>query len=128
VYEATAIEQVPNALGRYGELRVYYPPATVMSDHPFCILKADWITPEKAQAAQRFVDYLLARSAQELALTKYGFRPADRSIDLAQPDSPFTRYTAYGFQANLSAVTLVEVPRGEVLDTLMSLWSRVARR
>lgn len=128
VYESTAIEQAPNAAGRYGELRVYYPPATVMSDHPFCILKSEWVTPEKAQAAQRFVDYLLARSAQELALKKYGFRPADRSIDLAQPDSPFTRYTAYGFQADLAAVTLVEVPRGEVLDTLMSLWSRVARR
>jgi hypothetical protein len=33
----------------------------------------------------------------------------------------------YGFQANLDSLTLVEVPRGEVLDTLMSLWSRVAR-
>ena len=128
VYEASAIEQVPNAAGRYGELRVYYPPATVMSDHPFCTLNAAWVTPEKSQADQRFVDYLLARSAQELALKKYGFRPADRSIDLAQPDSPFTRYTAYGLQADLSSLTLVEVPRGEVLDTLMSLWSRVARR
>ena len=128
VYESSAIEQAPNAAGRYGELHVYYPTATVMSDHPFCILKADWVTPEKAQAAQRFVDYLLGRSAQELALKKYGFRPSDRSIDLAQPDSPFTRYTAYGFQANLDALTLVEVPRGEVLDTLMSLWSRVAKR
>ena len=86
------------------------------------------MTPEKSRAAQHFVDYLLGRSAQELALKKYGFRPADHSIDLAQPDSPFTRYTAYGFQADLSSLTLVDVPRGEVLDTLMSLWSRVAKR
>src|SRR5215510_907585 len=51
VYEATAIEQAQNAVGRYGELRVYYPPAVLWSDHPFCVLNADWVTPEKTAAA-----------------------------------------------------------------------------
>jgi len=41
VYEATAVEHAENAVGRYGELQIYYPPATHMSDHPFCVLQAE---------------------------------------------------------------------------------------
>jgi hypothetical protein len=128
VYEASVIEQAANAVGRYGELHVYYPPATVMSDHPFCVLNSEWVTPEKSQAARLFVDYLTGHAAQDLALKKYGFRPVDPTIDLQQADSPFQRYAANGLQADLSQLALVEVPRGEVLDTLLNLWSRVTQR
>src|SRR5690606_12581572 len=48
IYESSAIEQIENAAGRYGELRIYYPPATVMSDHPFCLVQAEWVSPEQA--------------------------------------------------------------------------------
>ncbi len=97
VYEASAIEQADNAVGRYGELRVYYPPATVISDHPFCVLNADWVTPEKQRAAKIFIDYLTSTPIQQLALLKYGFRPGDPSIALDQPGSPFNRYAAMGY-------------------------------
>jgi ABC-type Fe3+ transport system substrate-binding protein len=122
VYEATAIEQVPNALGRYGELRVYYPPATIMSDHPFCVLNADWVKPDQAKAAQVFVDYLLSKPAQETALLKYGFRPVDPAITLDRPDSPFVRYTANGLAINLPPQ--IDLPDGDTLNTLLDFWSR----
>jgi ABC-type sulfate transport system substrate-binding protein len=122
VYEATAIEQAQNALGRYGELRVYYPPANIMSDHPFCVLQADWVTDEKAKAAQQFIDYLLSKPAQEKALLEYGFRPADRTTPLDQAGSPFQRYAANGVQ--LDAGPLVELPSGSTLQTLLDFWSR----
>jgi hypothetical protein len=124
VYEATAIEQVANAIGRYGELHIYYPPATVWSDHPFCILHADWVTPEKAQAAQIFIDYLLSKPVQESALLNYGFRPVDASIPLMQPGSPFATYPTVGLQSDLSNLPTVEVPEGGVLNTLLDFWSR----
>ena len=57
VYEATAIEQAQNAVGRYGELRVYYPPASLWSDHPFCIVNGDWVTTQQNQAAKLFINY-----------------------------------------------------------------------
>lgn len=126
VYEATAIEQAENAVGRYGELRVYYPPATVLSDHPFCILEATWGTPDKKQAAQLFLDYLSSRPAQELALLKYGFRPTDQTIPLDQTGSPFTRYAANGFTRELPLE--VQVPPGDVLNTLLDFWQRTAKR
>jgi ABC-type glycerol-3-phosphate transport system substrate-binding protein len=122
VYEATAVEQLENAVGRYGELRVYYPPATVMSDHPFCVLDAAWVTPEKAEAARMFIDYLLSEEAQEVALMEHGFRPVEPSIPLDQTGSPFQRYEANGLRLELPPQ--VEIPPGNVLDTLLNFWNR----
>jgi ABC-type Fe3+ transport system substrate-binding protein len=128
VYEATAIQQAENAVGRYGDLRVYYPPAMVWSDHPFCILNADWVTPQKASAARLFMDFLVSKPIQELALTKYGFRPVDPSIDLNQQSSPFTWYAGNGFKSDLSSLPTVAVPKGDVLNTLLDFWSRNIQR
>lgn len=128
VYEATAIEQAENAVGRYGELRVYYPPALLWSDHPFCILNTDWVTPQETEAATLFIDYLTSESAQKLALFKYGFRPVDAAIPLEQTGSPFDRYAANGFRADLSNLPDVEIPAGNVLNTLRDFWSRNVTR
>jgi ABC-type sulfate transport system substrate-binding protein len=122
VYEATAIEQAQNAVGRYGELRVYYPPANIMSDHPFCVLQAEWVTDEKTKAAQQFIDFLLSKSAQEKALLQYGFRPADQTIPLDQVGNPFQRYAANGVR--IDAGKMVDLPSGSTLQTLLDFWSR----
>jgi len=126
VYEATAIEHVENAVGRYGELQVYYPPATHVSDHPFCVLQADWVAPEEAQAARMFVDFLTGREMQELALLQHGFRPVDEGIPLDQPGSPLQRYAANGIRIDLPPE--VEVPPGGVLNTLLDFWARNVQR
>ncbi len=130
VYEATAIEQAENAVGRYGELRIYYPPATVVSDHPFCALKATpatpWVTAEKTRAGQAFLDYLTAQPVQELALLKHGFRPVNPAVSLTMPGSPLSQFATNGFRADLPPE--VEVPAGNVLNTLLDLWSRTINR
>lgn len=130
VYEATAIEQAENAVGRYGELRIYYPPATVVSDHPFCALKATtatpWVTPEKTRAIQVFLDYLTAQPAQELALLKHGYRPVNPAVSLNMPGSPLNQYATNGFRTDLPPE--VAVPPGSVLNILLDLWSRVTNR
>ncbi|MGC9399926.1 MAG: substrate-binding domain-containing protein [Anaerolineae bacterium] len=125
VYEATAIEEIENAVGRYGELRVYYPPATSVSDHPFCVLQADWVTPESAEAAQVFLDYLTSREAQVLALD-HGFRPVDDGIPLDQSGSPFLQYADNGISTEIPPE--VEVPPGNVLNTLLEFWARNVER
>ena len=128
VYEATAIEQAENAVGRYGELRLYYPSAILWSDHPFCVLNADWVTTQQTKGATLFIDFLTSKDAQELALMKYGFRPVDTSIKLEQPGSPFDRYAANGFRTDLSSSREVEIPAGNVLNTLRDFWSRNVNR
>jgi ABC-type Fe3+ transport system substrate-binding protein len=126
VYEATAIENIENAKGRYGELRVYYPPATIMSDHPFCVVEGVWMTPEKRQATRLFLDYLTSQAAQEAALLQYGFRPVNPNAPLNQPGSPFSRYSANGLRIDLPPE--IELPTGNVLDTLLTFWIRNIQR
>jgi ABC-type Fe3+ transport system substrate-binding protein len=125
VYEATAIGQAENAVGKYGELQIYYPPATSLSDHPFCVMEGEWVTPERAEAAQLFLDFLTSEAAQELALA-HGFRPVDESIPLDQPGSPFLEYADNGLRIDVPPE--VEVPEGNVLNTLLEFWSRNVER
>jgi len=75
---------------RSGELSfplVFIFPAegTIWADHPYCILdNADWVTPEQAEAAQIFLDYLRAPAQQEMAIDNY-LRPLDPAIALHAP-------------------------------------------
>jgi hypothetical protein len=125
VYEATAIEHIDNAVARYGSeyggLQVYYPPVTSLSDHPFCVVRADWVTPEEAQAAQLFLDFLTNAEMQQLAL-RFGFRPVDDTISLTGASSPFPRYEANGVRPDLP--DQVTVPPGNVLNTMLEFWAR----
>jgi ABC-type glycerol-3-phosphate transport system substrate-binding protein len=91
-------------------------------------LNADWVTPQQSEAAALFIDFLTSKEAQELALLKYGFRPVDPSIRLEQAGSPFDRYAANGFLVDLSTLREVEIPAGNVLNTLRDFWSRNVNR
>ncbi len=58
---------------------------TIWADHPYCILdNAEWVTEKQAEAAQIFLDYLLARDQQEMAIDNY-LRPLDTNIPLHAP-------------------------------------------
>jgi ABC-type Fe3+ transport system substrate-binding protein len=126
VYESTAIEQAENAVGRYGELQVFYPPATHVSDHPFCVLQAEWVTPERSRAAQMFIEFLASEEMQELALMDHGFRPVHPGISLDEAGSPFQRHAASGLRLDLPPE--VETPPGDVLNTLLDFWTRNVQR
>jgi Ca-activated chloride channel family protein len=57
---------------------------TYWSEQPYCILDADWVTDEQRQAAQVFLDYLLAPEQQNIAVDYY-LRPVDERIALRAP-------------------------------------------
>ena len=57
---------------------------TFWSEQPYCILNADWVSQEQAEAARMFRDFLLARPQQELAIANY-LRPVDETIPLRTP-------------------------------------------
>lgn len=122
VYENLAIESIQRSQGR--NLRVYYPPATVLADHPFVTLDASWTTSEQREAANQFRDFLLSRPAQELALS-YGFRPADPAFDITAvtANNPFAAAGAAGVRPDVGVI--VQEPPAEVADELVRLWQEI---
>jgi ABC-type Fe3+ transport system substrate-binding protein len=118
IYENLALQNMPAAQGR---LRIFYPPATMLSEHPFAILQGEWVDSGQRNAAGQFRDFLLSRPIQELAL-QHGFRPADPgvSIETSVANNPFKAYAQSGVQSGISG--LAETPSPEVVNALLELW------
>ncbi|NJL33131.1 MAG: ABC transporter substrate-binding protein, partial [Chloroflexaceae bacterium] len=108
--------------GRWGDISVYYPPANVLSDHPYAILNAEWVTPEEREAAALFRDFLLSEEVQTRALVEYGFRPGNPNVSFDVAGSPFERFESYGVQRDIAQS--VQTPPADVLNELITLWSR----
>lgn len=125
VYENLAIEAIDTAAKRGQELRIFYPPATILSDHPYAVLDAPWVSNAERAAARQFRDFLLAGEMQELALRDYSFRPANPqvAIDPSDTRSPFKRYTANGVKIDIG--DQVTIPPGDVIDALVATWRQV---
>jgi hypothetical protein len=125
-YENLAIQNL-DAARRWGNLRVYYPPATTFSDHPYALLSGSWVTAEERAAAEQFQTFLLSRPLQELAL-QYGFRPADPNIAInsTDPANPFVKYTADGIRTDVGGQ--VAIPSGDVLNALLAVWQQQVNR
>lgn len=72
-------------LERGNELRfplafIFPAEGTFWSDHPYCILdRAEWVTPEQAEAAKLFREFLRNKDQQQLA-TEHMLRPLDKAI------------------------------------------------
>jgi len=67
---------------RWGKLVAVYPEeGTLLSDHPFCILNAPWVSKEQAEVARALLRFLLRADIQAKAM-RYGFRPANETVEL----------------------------------------------
>jgi hypothetical protein len=125
VYEATAIAEMPRAVGRWEPLRVFYPSINIWSDHPACLLDADWVTPAQRAAAEQLVEYLMSAPVQQRAL-RQGFRPGNLDVPVVASDSdnPFTRYRDKGVRVEVPRIA--SSPDGSVLEGLLQTFQRNA--
>lgn len=125
LYESQALRRGDQL--RNGELTVLYPPATILSDHPFVVLEAAWVTPEEQEGARRFRDFLLGEPAQRLA-RQNGFRPVNAGVSLAEngADNPFPAAFDAGIQPDLPST--VATPEPEILDALKTFWQQQVNR
>jgi ABC-type glycerol-3-phosphate transport system substrate-binding protein len=125
VYEATAIAEMPRAVGRWEPLRVFYPSINIWSDHPACLLAGDWVTAAQRTAARALVDYLMSPSVQQRAL-KLGFRPGNLDVPVIAQDSenPFHRYADMGVRVEVPRIATS--PDGAVLQALLQTFQRNA--
>ena len=127
VYENLAVSQLENAQGRWGNLKLYYLPHTMWSDHPGALLQGSWVTEPQKKAARAWLQHLRSRPVQEAAL-RLGFRPADPAVPIKNQDgaNPFNRLGPYGLQIDLPPASAS--PDGAVVRNLLSMWSRIVPR
>jgi ABC-type Fe3+ transport system substrate-binding protein len=121
VYESVAIDYLKNAEGRWGQLRIVYPEYNAWNDNPYYIIDAPWSSKDQRKAAETFLAFLLSEPIQKESLV-HGFRPANPSVPVRFPDSPFVKYTDYGIRVDLAKIC--DPPRAEVVNNLLQSWQR----
>jgi len=121
VYENLVIEKnrqgEPKA--RWGQklLAIYPIEGSLVSDHPFCLLNAPWITKDQKSAAQEFFDFLMSQEIQEYAM-KYGFRPMNTQVTL----DPSIFNKENGVSEALTVPMLQAPEDSRVLEHITDLW------
>jgi hypothetical protein len=128
VYENLALQSMGAARQRQGQpLRVFYPPSTLVSDHPFALPEGVGASSEQRAAAIVFRDFLRSNAIQKLAL-QYGFRPTDPNVPIASDEAgnPFRTYASNGVQIEIAQQA--ETPPAEVVNGLLELWKNRIKR
>jgi Ca-activated chloride channel family protein len=94
---------------------IYPEEGTLFSDNPFFVLDADWVTPEQAQAAGLFEEFVQRPENQQRVL-EFGFRPGNPQVPIAAPITP-----DLGVDPEQPQTTLA-VPDPAVLVELLERW------
>lgn len=98
-------------------IAVYPEEGTLYSDHPFCILNADWITADQRRVAEEFLTFL-QKNETVVSAMETGFRPIDTNIPL---DPTVFNYADHGINFSISVPEL-HTPMGGVLDSIPDFW------
>ncbi|MBV8115324.1 MAG: VWA domain-containing protein [Silvibacterium sp.] len=117
LYESMVVESYRNAKAMPFPVVAIYPrEGTFWSDHPIGIVDRNWVTPERREAAQIYINYLLANPQQQKALA-YGFRPGSPEVPVGAPID-----AEHGVDPK-QPVTTLEVPSSEVINAIEQQWN-----
>jgi Ca-activated chloride channel family protein len=109
---------------RFPFVAIYPDDGTFWVENPYCILDADWVSDEQAEAAAIFREYLLSPTQQALAIDR-GLRPANPSVALHAPID-----LEHGA---VPAITMDQVPHlaypsDEVVGHILDVWHQVKKK
>jgi Ca-activated chloride channel family protein len=91
---------------------------TFWSEHPYCILDADWVSEQQTEAAEIFRDYLLDPEQQALAIDNY-LRPRDPGIPL---HAPLSLENGTDPRVTTNDVPALESPTAEVAEAVKDVF------
>lgn len=103
---------------------LYPAEGTLWADHPLALLETADLTANQRRTFQALKEYLLSAEAQK-AILRAGYRPADLSLSLADPDSPLT--AANGVDPAQPQTTL-QLPPADVVAVVQNAWAATKRR
>ncbi len=103
---------------------IYPSGGTFWVQNPYCILDADWVTPEQAEAAAIFRDYLLSPEQQARTI-QWGLRPADSSVALHDPID-----LAHGAVPTITEkdVPPLPYPSDDLINHIIAMWHQVKKK
>jgi Ca-activated chloride channel family protein len=121
VYESVVISNSEKASQKWGDslVAVYPEDGTLLSDHPFVILDAPWVSEYQKFAASQYLFYLLQEQNQDKA-QDYGFRPANPNVPLNE--EVFNEKNGVEFEIKIPTYRPLS---GEVMEILFTVWSDV---
>lgn len=133
LYENLIKDSAAQALERYGQklIAVYPEEGALFSDHPFCILDADWVTPDQKMAAQEYLNFLSQKDTIEKAI-QVGFRPINTTI-LDDPDVSAIYLDAFNWDNGVTpdpSIIIETFPPtdGNVIARIPDLWLKTRNR
>jgi len=121
VYENIVIDKAEKAYKKWNDriIAVYPEFGTLLSDHPFVVLNAEWVSNIEKFVASQYLYFLLQPEIQNLA-QKHGFRPVNPAVPL---DSEIFSLEN-GVKSEIETVVF-KPPKGEVLEALFKIWEEV---
>lgn len=133
LYENLIKDNAEKAQSNWNEkLRAIYPEeGSLYSDHPFCILNADWVTADQKMVAQEYLNFLQQKPMIEAAI-EAGFRPIN-STWLEDPEI-FSIYNSTfnwdnGVTPDPSQIVEIFPPTdGNVIARIPDLWLKTRNR
>jgi len=100
---------------KFPVVAIYPADGTFWSDHPVGLVDRNLKSADEGQAAREYINYLLAKPQQILAM-ETGFRPGDDGIALASPLDK-----AHGVDPEID-IPVRQIPSDEVLSGVLNLW------
>ena len=98
---------------------------TFWSSHPFCILDgADWVDDERVEAANLFLDYLLAEERQAMAV-QHLLRPLDSGIPI---EAPLNLENGADPRVNLETIPALEAPNSQATAAIIDQFLTTKRK
>jgi Ca-activated chloride channel family protein len=127
LYENVVQDYTLEAEAKFGQkiVAIYPDEGVLFSDHPFCVLEADWVSEEQKMVAYEFLNFLSQKELVIKAIST-GFRPFNDSL-LLDPDVQ-TVYNA-SFNADHGVTNdpgifteLIPPSDGNVISRIPDLW------
>ncbi len=97
---------------------IYPAEGTLWADHPLALLELDTVSEAQRRTYQAFADFLTTDQAQR-ALLAVGYRPADLTIPLDTPPSPFAAGDAVDWR---QPQTTLQMPPQHVIRVVQNVW------
>ena len=120
MYESLVVQSYSEPNLAFPVVAVYPKEGTFWSDHPVAIVDREWVTPEKREAAEIYIKFLLG-NPQQLKALKYGFRPGAVEIPIGSPID-----TAHGADPR-QPKTILELPNTATMAAIRDLWFKNKR-